>query len=126
MRPIVSNNDATTEKISKWLCDEFSKIPDPTEFFGKNTHAFLEKLKDVSIEQDECMVSFDITALFPNFPIDIALHLLKKWLKMHLTNNDKIKSNVFTNKTMELVWETHYHHCWQIYSWRISKQNYQN
>jgi hypothetical protein len=50
MRSIVSNNDAKFEKISKWLCDEFSKLPDPTGFFVKNTQAFLEKLKDVSIE----------------------------------------------------------------------------
>jgi hypothetical protein len=48
----------------------------------------------VSIEEDECLVSFDVTALFPNKPIDLTLTLLKRWLKLHITENNTINAYV--------------------------------
>jgi hypothetical protein len=32
------------------------------------------------------MVSFHVTALFPNVPIEDAISLLKKWLKQNITD----------------------------------------
>jgi hypothetical protein len=44
------------------------------------------------------MVSFDVTALFPNVPIEYALSLLKKWLKQHITDMDSVNSYVELTK----------------------------
>jgi hypothetical protein len=43
---------------------------------------------------------FDVTALFPNVPIEDALSLLKKWLKLkqHITDMDSINSYVELTK----------------------------
>jgi hypothetical protein len=35
-------------------------------------------------KEDESMVSFEFTALFPNVPIAANILLLKKWLKQHV------------------------------------------
>jgi hypothetical protein len=94
MRPIVSNIDAPTEKIAKWLVEEFIKFPDPPGLYVKNTTNALEKLKGTMIAEDECMVSFDVTALFPNVPIDVALTLLKKWLRLHVTDMNTVNAYV--------------------------------
>jgi hypothetical protein len=44
------------------------------------------------------MVSFDVTALFPNVPTEDTLSLLKKWLKQHITNMDSVNSYVELTK----------------------------
>jgi hypothetical protein len=47
------------------------------------------------------MVFFDVTALFPNVPIEDALSLLKKWLKQDITDMDSVNSYVeLTKKCM--------------------------
>ena len=38
----------------------------------KNTADFVEKLKNVTIEEDEIMVGFDIKSLFTSVPVDQA------------------------------------------------------
>jgi hypothetical protein len=40
------------------------------------------------------MVSFDVTALFPNVPIEDAISLLKKWLKQNITDMKLVNSYV--------------------------------
>jgi hypothetical protein len=81
MRPISSNNNATTEKIAKWLSNEFKGLPDPPGQWVKNTFEFVERVKDVVLEGDELLVSFDVTALYPNVPIPAAMKHLNVWLK---------------------------------------------
>jgi hypothetical protein len=44
------------------------------------------------------MVSFDVTALFPNVPIEDALSLLKKWFEQHITDMDSVNSYVELTK----------------------------
>jgi hypothetical protein len=94
MRPIVSNNDAPTEKIAKWINERFEELPTPIGLYVNNTLEALDHLKDMSIAEDECLVSFDVTALFPNVPIDLTLTLLKRWLKLHITENNTINAYV--------------------------------
>jgi hypothetical protein len=81
MRPISSNNNATTEKITKWLSNEFENLPDPPGQWVKNTFEFVERVKDVTLERDELLVSFDVTALYPNVPILAAMKHLNVGLK---------------------------------------------
>lgn len=50
-RPIVSNICAPTYKLAKWLVKKFSEF-NP-----------VKKIKNVKIEEDEIMVSFDIVSL---------------------------------------------------------------
>jgi hypothetical protein len=42
MRPISSNNNATTEKIAKWLSNEFKNVPDPPGQWVKKKFEFVE------------------------------------------------------------------------------------
>jgi hypothetical protein len=60
---------------------KFKQFPGPTGLYVENTQDAIKKLKDIQIEDDECKVTFDVTALFPNVPIEDAISLLKKWVK---------------------------------------------
>jgi hypothetical protein len=81
LRPITSYIDAPSEIVAKRLAYQLKQFPGPSGFYVENTQDAIKKLQDIQIEDDECMVPFDVTALFPNVPIEDALSLLKKWLK---------------------------------------------
>lgn len=73
MRPIISNVNAPTEKIAKWLVSEIKKMK-PIECLAvKNSFDLVNRLDNVRIEEDEIMVSFDVVALFPSVDVDEAL-----------------------------------------------------
>ena len=64
VRPVVSNINAPTEKLAKWLVGEYRKI-------GRIDG--LAVSKDVKISRNEVMVSFDVISLYPNIPIPEAI-----------------------------------------------------
>lgn len=67
-------------KIAKYLVSEFSTLTPPKGFYIKNSFELAEELSNMRIEEDEELVSFDVTALYPNIPITIALKILEEWL----------------------------------------------
>lgn len=80
MRPIASNINAPTQKIAKWLIQQFKLLDPPPSLSVKNSIDFVEKVKNLRITRNETMISFDVKSLFPSIPIDKALVLLEKWL----------------------------------------------
>ncbi|EFA11664.1 hypothetical protein TcasGA2_TC008528 [Tribolium castaneum] len=78
VRPIVSAIDATTSKVSKWLTDEFNNLPlQRPSCSVKNSLEFINKVKDITLHEDELLVSFDVSSLFPSVPIPQTLTYLK-------------------------------------------------
>lgn len=80
MRPIVSNVNTPCYKIAKWLVNDLKKLPAINSLSVKNSYEFAEKISDVKIKDDEIMVSFDVTSLFPSVPVEEALDSLKEHL----------------------------------------------
>lgn len=62
-----------------------------------NTFEFVEKVKDITIQDDEIMVSFDVQQLFPSIPVDVALESIKHHLETHNIEQEKIE--VYLNAT---------------------------
>jgi hypothetical protein len=130
LRPKTSNIYVPSEIVAKRLKYQFKQFPGPSGFYVENTQDAIKKLQDIKIEDDECMVSFDVTALLPNVPIEDALSLLKKWLKQHITDMDSVNLYVkLTKMCMQdnykrsvLVWGTPYHRSWRIFSWLIRQR----
>lgn len=48
-----------------------------------NSYHFLDKLKDVTVEEEEAMVSFDGTALFTSTDLNLAKKITKNLLQEH-------------------------------------------
>lgn len=89
MRPIVSNCNAPTENISKWLVNEFNRYPKPTGLYVENCHEFCDKMKNVRVGENESIVSFDVESLFPSIPIPDTLIILENWLLEHEPSKPK-------------------------------------
>jgi hypothetical protein len=80
MRPIISNIKSPTSKIAKYVVKRFEDLNVPKGFTVKNTFEFVEAIKDVKLEEDEMMCSFDVIGLFPNIPLNLAFVAVKNFL----------------------------------------------
>lgn len=70
MRPISSNVCTPTERMAAWLVEEMRKYPITHGKSVQNSVELVEHLKDLEIRRGEVLVSFDVTALFPNITCD--------------------------------------------------------
>lgn len=79
-RPIVSNINSPTTNLSKWLCKRFVNLNQFDKFSVKNSLDLIDNLKDVELNENERLVSFDIKSYFSNVPKAGALDALHTWL----------------------------------------------
>src|SRR5450759_4150798 len=84
MREIISAEGSPTHKLAKWLVKEFQNMPKPFPSRSVNSTQEFAKLLQASgdIQEDEVMVSFDVTALFPSVPVSYT------HLRAHETRHD--------------------------------------
>ena len=80
MRPIISNIDSPSYKIAKWLLNEFNKLDPPNSLHIKNSFEVIDKLSNITINNDEILVSFDVISLYPSVPIAHTLKIIENWL----------------------------------------------
>lgn len=82
MREIISAEGSPTQKLAKWLVNEFQNMPKPFSSRSVSSTQEFASLLQASgeIQEDEVMVSFDVTALFPSVPVKEAISLLEDWL----------------------------------------------
>jgi hypothetical protein len=80
LRFIVSNINVPSHKVAKFLVDEFSKLKQFDDFSIKNSFELVEKLRNEKLNQNEILLSFDITAYFPSVPVNEDLKALQIWL----------------------------------------------
>lgn len=77
LRPIVSYIDSPAEDIAK-LLSSILKPAIKDKYDVKNSAEVVEKIQDLTIEDNEELVSFDIVSLFPSIPIKHAIELLEE------------------------------------------------
>ena len=56
----------------------------------KDSYEFIKAIKYVEIQEDEMMVSFDVTSRYPSVPFEKALELVKKWLEENGLEEGKV------------------------------------
>ena len=67
--------------MSKELARILSPLRGQTESYIKNSKHFVEKLNDISLEEFDKMVSFDVKSLFTKVPIDECLDIVEEKLR---------------------------------------------
>ena len=81
IRPIVSYSGSPLYNLSKYIANILKT---------RNSNTFPNYIRNVPIEDDEIMVSFDVTSLYTNILIIYTLNIIKDYV-----NND----DQFTRKT---------------------------
>ena len=79
LRPIISSMGSATYETAK----ELAKILKP--LVGRSPHHvqnkdFLDSIRNIKIKLDECIMSYDVVALFTSIPMEPAINIIEKHL----------------------------------------------
>ena len=94
MRPILSATNTYNYKLAKWL-DEKLKPLSTNKYTIPDPLLFSEELRKKEIQDGEILVSYDVSSLFTNVPVDETIEILV----------DKAFHNKWFNKTYHLQLE---------------------
>ena len=81
LRPIVSSTGTVTYQTSKELARILKPLVGKSPHHVKNTQDFIDQIKDIHLNQDQCMMSYDVKALFTSVPTTQATNIIKKLLE---------------------------------------------
>ena len=89
MRPIVSCSGSPTYRLAKDLARILTPLSGQTTYTVMNSTKFVERLQEVRIRPEDLLVSFDVTSLFTQVPIDEALEVVRARLTKDPTLTDR-------------------------------------
>ena len=81
LRPIVSSIGAASYETSKELARILKPQVEKSIYHVHNTQDFIQQIKDIKLQEDQCMLSFDVKAHFTSVPIKPAICTIKKLLE---------------------------------------------
>ena len=101
LRPIVSSIAAATHNTAKELAKILKPLVGMSAHHVHITRDFVEQLKDVRLKQGECIISYDVTALFTSVPIKLVLNIIKQ----RLANDNELhkRTTMTTSHTINLL-----------------------
>ena len=89
LRPIVSCRGTPIYNTAKFVARIIKPLVGKSSHHVENSQDLIKKLKCVTVEDDEIMASFDVTALFTNVPIRESLDIIEQRLKEDETLKDR-------------------------------------
>ena len=81
LRPIVSSIGAVTYQTSKEVARILRPLVGKSIHNVKNTQDFLDSIKGIHLGKDQCMMSYDVKALFTSVPTKKASNIIKQMLE---------------------------------------------
>ena len=80
LRPIVSSTGTVAYNTPKELAKILKPLVGMSTHHVQNTRDFVEQLKEVRPKQGECIISYDVTALFTSVPIQPVVNIIQQRL----------------------------------------------
>ena len=84
LRPIVSSSNSTNYEVAKEFAWILRPLVGSSPHHIKNTVDFIEQIKRITLQVNECITSYDVSALLTSVPIDPAITTIKEnwnWIK---------------------------------------------
>ena len=81
LRPIVSSIGTVTYQTSKEVARILKALVRRSPHHAKNTQDFIDQIKGIHLGKDQCMMSYDVEALFTSVPILKAIIIIKQLLE---------------------------------------------
>ena len=72
---------SVTKDLNKYISKIIKVYAGKNEFSVRNSKHFVEMIKDIVVEEEETLVSYDIKALYPSVPQDEAIQVVYDELK---------------------------------------------
>ena len=94
LRPAVSSIGSVSYQTSKELARILSPLVGRSPYHVHNNQDLLEDLRSIKLGKDECLMSFDVKALFTSVPIEPAIKIIKKLLEEDQTLRQRTSMEV--------------------------------
>ena len=72
LRPIVSSRGSATYETAKELAKILKPLVGKSPYHVQNNQDFLDSIKGIKIKPEECIMSYDVSALFTSIPTEPA------------------------------------------------------
>ena len=69
LRPIVSSIGAASYETAKELARKLKPLEGNSPYQVQNSKDFIQQIKDIKLKEDQCIMSYDVKALFTAVPI---------------------------------------------------------
>ena len=112
LRPIVSSIGGVTYHTSKDVARILKPLVGKSEHHVKNTQDFIESIKGIHLSEDQCMVSYDVKALFTSVPTKKACIIIRQRLEEDLELNQRTSLSI--DDIISLLEFLHYQHILQL------------
>ena len=99
MRPIVAAINSPTYALAKEVARIVSPLVGKTSSFVKNSAEFVQMMRQMKVDSEDILVSFDVVNLFTNILIDEALQVMTELLRSNtsLANRTPIPVETICN-----------------------------
>ena len=101
LRSIASHIGSVTYGVAKEVVRILKSLTDDTIHHVNNPKEFVDEMKNTSLEEGECITSYDVSALFTLIPVTSAIHIIQNKLEQH-TELYK-RTTMSANNMIELV-----------------------
>ena len=81
LRPIVSSQGSVSYGVAKELARILKPLSGNTIHQVNNSKEFAEDIKKIQLEEGECIISYDVSAIFTSIPVKPAIEVIKKKLE---------------------------------------------
>ena len=81
LRPIVSSRGSVLYNTAKELARILKPLTGRTTYSVQNTKDFVEQVKNIKLLPDECIILYDVKALFTSVPIEPAIKIIQQHLE---------------------------------------------
>ena len=81
LRPIVPSIGVVTFATSKELSRILKPLAGRSPYHVQNIQNIIQQIEGIQLQPDQCMVFFDVKALFTSVPIQPAIYIIKKLLE---------------------------------------------
>ena len=81
LRPIVSSIGSVAYETAKELSRILKPLVGRSTHHVRNNQDFIQSIEEVTVESEECMMSYDVKYLFTSIPIQTTLNIIKKLLE---------------------------------------------
>ena len=91
LKPILSSTGIVSYNTAKELAKILKTLVGLSTHHLQNTKDFIQQLKDVKLQQEDSIISYDVKALFTSVPIQPVLNIIKNKLE----NDQDLKQRTF-------------------------------
>ena len=81
LRPIVFSCGSATYGVAKELAKIFKPLGGKYPHHINSTHDFVKQIKQIALSPEECLSSYDVSALFTSVPVGPAIGVIKDLLE---------------------------------------------